>query len=414
MFTRCYSKKIVIKILLYSCVFFHFFAAAAVLDISAHYKLDSDEISGGRFVNTTPCYMGHNVPYCNPSRPLESETIVKLPVQISRTMKSTQGRLNFMSYFRLSGQKKVVLTNNKTGEQHELLFIPVGIGANITNMRYPYTEITNNFKPMRNIDGDCFNNYETMSVWYPAAKLVTEQLFYYSIKSSSKESFSECYLNDPAGDNTSYIVEWLNYGFKIKSPMPLSMSSGVYTGSLKILVGRNQDIDLGEGVYLSGIEHELKFTLTVNHKLRVVFPTANGFKYSNVTLLPIRGWSEWNHNRKEQLSVLQQDLPLRIWSSVPFTISLRCQYLAGIECALKNKNGHQVSLNSYYVDRLNEINLLSTTPHSFKLSDKALSIENEARAIRFSVAVEAVKEMLKYPGSTYKGDVTLIFDVSIN
>jgi hypothetical protein len=64
---------------------------AAVIDITADYKPESYEVSGGRFINKTPCDVGVQVSYCDPQKPLESSVIVKLPVSIAKAINSMQG-----------------------------------------------------------------------------------------------------------------------------------------------------------------------------------------------------------------------------------------------------------------------------------------------------------------------------------
>lgn len=385
---------------------------AAAIDITAEYKPESYETSGGRFINTTPCEVGLVVPYCDPQKPLESSVIVKLPVSIAKKINSTKGKQNYLSYYRLSGPQKVTLTNSSNGERHELTFIPTNIGAKVIKMNYPLVD--DKKWPMSSIMGDCSNNFTTWSWW--SGNLVTDQLFLYSIKGAAQNGPSECYYNVPLSDGTSYSVDWLNYGFRLKAPNPLTMSNGKYIGSIKIMVGRNKDIDLGDATYSGGTEHELKFTLTVRHQLKVDFPKGDGNGHSQVTLLPPGGWINWVHNGKREPNILQQDLPFRIWFSAPFTVALRCQYQwsTSSECALKDSKGRTVPLKTYYVNRLNEMFPLNTNKHRFVLPVKGKPILNSARAVRFQVEGGSVTEMMKYPGSSFKGDVTLVFDAAID
>lgn len=383
---------------------------ADVIDITADYKPESYEVSGGRFINTTPCDVGKEISYCDPQKPLESSVIVKLPVSIGKTINSAKGKQNYLSYYRLSGPKKVTLTNSNNGERHELTFIPTNIGAMVSKMTYPLVD--DKKWPMGAISGDCYNGFSTWGWW--SGSVVTGQLFLYSVNDVAQNGPFECYYNSQLGDGTSYTVNWLNYGFRIKAPNPLTMSNGNYTGSLKIMVGRNKDIDLGDATYSGGTEHELKFILTVRHQLKVDFPKGSGDGYSQVTLLPPGGWRNWIHNGKRDPNILQQDLPFRIWFSAPFTVALRCQHQWGTECGLKDGKGRTVPLKTYYVNSINEMTLLTTNNKSFVLPVQGKPVINAARAIRFQIVGGTVAEMMKYPGSSFKGDVTLIFDAAID
>ncbi|HHQ4555943.1 TPA: hypothetical protein ACSPZ7_004165, partial [Aeromonas veronii] len=100
--------------------------------------------------------------------------------------------------------------------------------------------------------------------------------------------------------------------------------------------------------------------------------------------------------------------------SAPFTVALRCQHQWGTECGLKDSKGRTVPLKTYYVNSINEMTLLTTSQYKFVLPVQGKPIINAARAIRFQVVGGTVTEMMKYPGSNFKGDVTLIFDASID
>ena len=85
---------------------------ADVIEITADYKPEIYEVSGGRFVNTTPCDVGKPVSYCDPQKPLESSVIVKLPASITKTINSTQGKENYLSFYRLSRKMDRLIGRN--------------------------------------------------------------------------------------------------------------------------------------------------------------------------------------------------------------------------------------------------------------------------------------------------------------
>ncbi|WP_421310991.1 hypothetical protein [Aeromonas veronii] len=387
---------------------FSFSSFAAVIDITAEYKPESYDINGGRFINTTPCDMGVEKDYCDPQKPLEASVIVKLPVSITKTINSAKGKQSYINYYRMTGPQKVTLSNSRNGERHELMFIPTHIGVKASNMSYP---LVNDDKwPMSNIGGDCLPRGVAHGWWL--GSYVTQQLNFFSIKDAAQNGPSECFYNSAHGDGTSYKVEWITYGFRFKSPNPLTMSNGKYTGSLKIMVGRNKDIDLGDATYSGGTEHELKFTLTVRHQLRVDFPKGGDDGHSQVTLLPPGGWNDYTNTGRVP-RILQRDLPFRLWASAPFTVTLRCQYLYESECSLKMVGkGNQVVFNTYFITAANKMIRMTTIPVRFEPTKGP--IINGARAIQFRVVGEEIKEMMKHPGYTYKGWVTLIFDSSID
>ncbi|MBL0625039.1 hypothetical protein [Aeromonas veronii] len=224
-------------------------------------------------------------------------------------------------------------------------------------------------------------------------------------------SGKSCYTSLSVDANVTMRAFFL--GFKINPPSPLNMPNGIYKGVITLSVSENGDISLGNGTY-NDPNLIIDLTLTVRHQLKVDFPKGDSDVHSQVTLLPPGGWINWMHNGKREPSLLQQDLPFRIWFSAPFTVALRCQHQWGTECGLKDGKGRTVPLKTYYVNSTNEMTLLTTNKHSIVLPVQGKSVINAARAIRFQVVGGTVAEMMKYPGSSFKGDVTLIFDAAID
>lgn len=83
MFACCNCKKMKSIKILVLLILSHS-SLADVIDITAEYKPESYDVSGGRFINTTPCDVGRPVFYCDPQKPLESSVIVKLPASIEK------------------------------------------------------------------------------------------------------------------------------------------------------------------------------------------------------------------------------------------------------------------------------------------------------------------------------------------
>lgn len=402
MFTRCDGKKITFIFFCIIIIISHS-AEGATFYISAEYKPDSYDPQGGRFINKTPCNIA-NFEYCDPNKPLESSTIILFPINLFRTVTSKEGKLKYLSYYRTSGPKKIVVKNDKDGMAYELKMVPTHIGMEVEKMNLS----GGHPRPMSRIDGDC--TFLNELAW---GNPVFSELFLHSISRSAQGRVAECYYNSPADDGGNYWGYRVLYGFRLESPDPLKMSNGNYTGSLKLSVGKNQDIYFGDGIYKGTLVHEINFNLSVNHQLRVDFPKGEAEGRSRVTLLPPGGWNDWIYKGRGIPDMLQQELPFRLWSNSPFTVTLRCQYISGTECALKNSKGHQATLNTYLITGSNEEIKITTIPLTFS-PPSGNPVINGARKIKFRVVGDVVKEMVKYPGSTYKGDVTLIFDAAID
>ncbi|WP_421277136.1 hypothetical protein [Aeromonas veronii] len=410
MLTWCDSKKIIknlfVFLTLLPCI-----VNSAVFEITADYRPESYSMSGGRFVNTTRCTFQENpnfLPYCNKDKPLEDSTIIRLPVEITRTPNRNNGMMDYFGYFRTTGPKTITLTNGVNSFQ--LTLIPTHIGAQASNMNIPYS---GDLWLFDRVEGDCYHSFTSL-IWRTKLE-IKGVMFMHSIYPSAQKRISVCYVNWPPGDGFEYRLDWINYGFKLSAPNPLKIPNGVYTGSLKIRVGRyTDDIDFGNSIYWAGRDHKLNFTLTVRHQLRVDFPINDSG--NKIELLPLGGWLAGLYHGKVKGNLLQQDLPFRIWFSSPFTVSLRCQYPWGAsdECALKDGKGRTVPLKTFYVDHHNVITNLTKRPYKFFPPIQGQPVINAVSAIRFQVVGGTVTEMMKYPGSSFKGDVTLIFDAAID
>ncbi|MGU5890715.1 hypothetical protein [Aeromonas hydrophila] len=256
--------------------------------------------------------------------------------------------------------------------------------------------------------GNCLAAFPVWASWL--SSIITGQAFLYEINRRTQGGIAECYVNNSKGDNLSYTIDSVNYGFRLEAPDPLKMPNGVYKGNLKIRIGNGQDIDLGKATYSGGTEHSLEFTLTVRHQLKVDFPPGG----DKVVLLPPGGWSDWVYRGKNRVPPsLRADLHYRMWFSSKIKIILNCEYPNGDECFIKNTNdGHLVPIHVYWQDTT----LITTTTAGFLFvpSSDGRPAVNANRFFSFKITdTQKLKEMMQRSGGTYKGKVTIIFDATI-
>ena len=393
-----------LKIAFLMLMFFPEIASSQTIKVTAEYKPASYEAGGGRFVSTTPCNKtasGMWLTYCRGEITSLDSLLFSISYGVTRAAKkSVENPKDSIVYMQSFSQKEMTVTS-ANGISYRVLLVPEMLGAHFDASIYHdtakpiYNEFTNPIGGCSYLDKQVAGHTQWqawMVLWGEVAG-------------------KSCYT--ALSTNVGVTVKALFFGFKIKPPSPLDMPNGVYNGSIKLLVSSNGDISLGNGTY-SDTSLIIDLTLTVRHQLKVDFPKGSGDGYSQVTLLPPGGWRNWMHNGKREPSILQQDLPFRIWFSAPFTVSLRCQHQWGTECGLKDSKGRTVPLKTYYVNSINEMTLLTTNKYNFVLPVQGKPIINAARAIRFQVVGGTVAEMMKYPGSSFKGDVTLIFDAAID
>lgn len=71
-----------------------------------------------------------------------------------------------------------------------------------------------------------------------------------------------------------FSYRYLDFAYELRTPNPLKMSSGQYTGSLTYSVGPGQDIDMGDVMLPNDSALTLNFNLEVQHTLQVEVPPA--------------------------------------------------------------------------------------------------------------------------------------------
>ena len=94
------------------------------------------------------------------------------------------------------------------------------------------------------------------------------RLFLWSVASSG------CWADLNAANAGTYHVSHLTLGYRLKTPLPASLKSGVYRGRVVYSVGPDRDIGLGSSRTVSGLSADsvaINVTLEVVHDLEVRF-----------------------------------------------------------------------------------------------------------------------------------------------
>jgi hypothetical protein len=206
----------------------------------------------------------------------------------------------------------------------------------------------------------------------------------------------------------------MEFAYELITPDPLGMSSGEYVGSYQYSVGQGRDFDMGDVFVPNDPALTLNFTLNVEHELKVEVPPGG----NRIELVPQGGWQAWlNQGRKP--ARLFRDQTFTISASSRFKMQLECERVMGDTCALRNAAGHQVPLN-LSVSLPNGLNRPdgSAVKHQPLLLSGAGTEQFDARyyvnrrpgTLHFEVAREHAETMLAQGGSTYSGQVTVIWD----
>ena len=373
---------------------------AASINVTAEYKPATYEVDGAKFINTTPCHSeSWSGFWCSGTSTVDQSQPVFISMRIQRVVKNNNNLIDALTYLGFVGARDVSLVNQDSGKSYTFKFILTKIGAYM-NPNISKEALVNDSDWLRHIDGDCQYSLPSWASW-------SEVAYLYDIKPANQLAGGKCYHNNfkPTFSSNSTALSKIYLGYKLHAPDPLKMENGVYKGSLVLSIGRNKDLDFGNGTY-SDNQLTINFTMTVRHQIKMEFPPGG----DKVLLQPPGGWHDWIYRGKShQPPHLIAELPYRLWSSAGYNVWLNCQYPDGEYCMLNNtRTGHKARFDVIYQNGAKKEFVLTKTKKAFGGLSK-----NAARTLIFKIDKPALTEMMKFPGSTYKGNVTLIYDAAI-
>ncbi|MGE8459272.1 MAG: hypothetical protein ACN6OY_22135, partial [Pseudomonas alloputida] len=216
-------------------------------------------------------------------------------------------------------------------------------------------------------------------------------------------------------------VSHLTLGYRLKTPLPASLKSGVYRGRVVYSVGPDRDIGLGSSRTVSGLSADsvaINVTLEVVHDLEVRFEPGS----EQVALEPpqARGQGRRGQGNADRL---EKDVAFSLTASGPFKVWALCSTGLGSTCNLRSAKGHGIPLSM-------AMTLPGVTYNGRSLYRQAMAFGGAGNAISLEVPPEGVtgsqgqlhfhvyprghapdQDML--PGTEYQAVVTIVFDADL-
>ncbi|WLH69536.1 hypothetical protein [Pseudomonas sp. FP2309] len=230
------------------------------------------------------------------------------------------------------------------------------------------------------------------------------------------EGAGPCSMPTPERVPTSNF-SMLEYAYELRTPNPLGMRAGQYTGSMSYGIGPYKDFDFGD-IYRPNDEVlTFNFTLTVEHILKVDLPPGG----DRIELLPQEGWQAWL-NQGRRPTRLFRDQTFSIAASNRFKMMLECGLVIGNTCGLQNSDGDQVPLQ---ISTTLPFGLTDRYDQALKKRPLRLDgsgtdfiqathyVNQRPGTLHFEVARDDVGDMLEKPGSTYRGTATVVWDSEV-
>jgi len=380
-------------------------AAGAVqaLDVT----ISAEYLGGGsgRFDNTTP--PGGLCRYW----PATCRRMMTVDLPITYVKKTTKGAPDSrdMFYIQLPGRRELNVYHDETGESRRMTFEWAALNQRVEGGTHLYRD-----HPIYNVmlSGGC-SHLGASGEERPA-------VLNYLWRVENPQSPQACWAygsyprNGHVGNAT---VTQTSIAYNLDVPPPYRLRAGTYRGSITYTIGPGGDFDFGNDVsQLSGDTLTVNFVLDVQHAFLFEFPPGS----DRAVLEPKGGWSAWLAGGKTPTR-LYRDLPFRLWSTGPFKVYKLCQHTVDVRCGIVNDNAHQVPVEValslpggiQYQGRPVEHLPLPTGRAAALQFEAVMPTINRPGQLHFEVGRADVPSMLAHAGSTYTGQVTVVFDAEL-
>jgi hypothetical protein len=208
----------------------------------------------------------------------------------------------------------------------------------------------------------------------------------------------------------------LDFAYELRTPNPLGMSSGLYTGSLTYTLGPGADFDLGPVFNPDDNSLTLDFVLDVQHTLKVDLPPGG----NKVSLEPEGGWRSWIDSGRKPTRLYRDQL-FYISASSRFKVQMSCEIDGLFDCMVRDPVSQRsaavqlsISLPNGLMGvdgqpvkrtylRSGEVNAIQVVPSTY--------VDRKPGVLHFEMPRSYI-DLIVQPGlgGSYSGNITVIWD----
>ncbi|WP_322844670.1 hypothetical protein [Pseudomonas sp. B33.4] len=210
----------------------------------------------------------------------------------------------------------------------------------------------------------------------------------------------------------------LDFAYELRTPNPLGMSSGRYTGSMVYTLGPGGDFDMGPLMQPNDSNLTLDFVLDVQHTLKVDIPPGG----NRVVLEPQGGWQRWLDSGRKPVR-LYRDQIFHISASSAFTMKFECEHGVGwgTGCAIVNDAGY-AGLVEVSVSLPDGLTNSAGQPVKRQLLERSTKttfqpsryVDRRPGTLHFEVSEQQTGWMIeKSTDRPYSGNITVIWDSEV-
>lgn len=387
---------------------------AATQEIRALFQPDSSQPNKQLFVNKTPV-SGYCATY--PDQCAANDMFsIRLPFRFDSTRPISLS--TFIGLKVPANWRPLTVTNHATGETETVEVRISGIGSEYI-LSKPATELVGVPDiPEPRAHGMLWTEkswvYAAPPCLYAGVGAHTPTNYRFFWKTPIE---AVCYKSSANGREFSMSFDTLDIAYELRTPNPLNMSSGLYTGSLSYTLGPSGDFQMGSMMVPNDDNLTLDFVLDVQHTLKVDLPPGG----NKVTMEPVGGWQRWIDTGRMPTEIYR-DQPFHLSASSRFKVMMVCSSLGGSECDIGN---NQVGFSKFEVRLTVPKGVVGpggadgwtgTLQHNRWLGpfEPSRYVDREPGNLRFQMPRKWIEVLLR-PGmnGTLWGNATIIFDSEV-
>ncbi|MCU1749554.1 hypothetical protein NTD87_08780 [Pseudomonas sp. 6D_7.1_Bac1] len=391
-------------------------AEAVTQEIRALFTPDSANPQRNEFVNQTPLsgYCEYYPDICRNSNTFS----IRLPTRVesNKAIQADADPRNSAMFKVPGGWRSLTVTNTDTNEVETVEVRIAGIGSN-----YVLSDTAVNLTGALSAREGHDQLWKGAGWLYPASPCASTGVGFYGESTYAffwKVSDERACVKVANFPIPAMTYGYLDFAYELRTPNPLKMSSGLYTGSLSYRLGPGGDFDFGDVMIPTDSYLALHFVLDVQHTLKVDIPPGG----EKVELVPDGGWQNWLQAGRRPVRLFR-DQAFLISVSSRFKMQLDCE-IDLYDCLIKDPvSNRSVKLKTYVslppgltdmAGRPVKYELLRAGPSYARFYQPGSYVDRAPGVLHFEIARLEMEQMLQ-PGvaSRYSGRITVIWDSEV-
>lgn len=384
-------------------------AQAANQEIRALFTPDPAQPNRNVFINKTP-----NSGYCAiyPTECADNKMFsIQVPIRFNSTRALVPG--SGLGVKAPANWRQLTVTNRDTQETETVEVRITGMGSRyvLSDKAATLAGVTDNLEGHQKLWTDSSWIYAAPPCRYSGIASYSDRAYRFFWKTPVQAACTKMAVFNIPGIE----FEYMDFAYELRTPNPLGMSSGLYTGSLVYSVGPGGDFDMGPMMAPDDSLLSLDFVLDVQHTLKVDLPPGG----NKVALEPEGGWQRWIESGRKPTRIYRDQL-FYISASSRFRVMLRC-IGGGFTCDLSSPTDKRarvhtkLSLPVGIEGHNGPVKELLLQPNAWLGPfQPGFYVDRKAGSLRFEMTQDSI-DFLFRPGfsDTFSGNITVIWDSDV-